>query len=116
MRSKSIRWRLTLSYAAIALLAAAALGAVLLTTVRDYYQQREQAYLLSNAQGVTLKFAEAIKEGVPLDVQAQGLAFLLQAHVRVLGLDRQVLADSGPPDDLGIAVGAGKFTRTFSSA
>ena len=86
MRPKSIRWRLTLSDAAIALLAASALGVVLLTTLRGYYQQREKDYLVSNAQGVTFKFGEAIKEGVPLDEQAQGLAFLLQARVRVLGV------------------------------
>ena len=116
MRAKSIRWRLTLSYAAIALLAALALGLVLLTTLRSYYQQREQEYLLSNAQGVTPKFAESIKAGEPLDVQAQGLAFLLQARVRVLGADKQVLADSGLPDKLGIAVGAGKFTKALSTA
>lgn len=115
MRPKSIRWRLTLSYAAIALLAALALGVVLLTTLRGYYQQRAQDYLFTNAQGVTPKFAEAIKEGVPLDEQAQGLAFLLQARVRVLGVDKQVLADSGLPDKLGIAVGAGKFTRPVAN-
>ncbi len=115
MRPKSIRWRLTLSYAAIALLAAAALGVVLLTTLRGYYQQRELDYLVSNAQGVTFKFGEAIKKGVPLDEQAQGLAFLLQARVRVLGVDKQVLADSGLPDQLGIAVGTGKFTMPVSN-
>jgi len=41
----SIRWRLPLSYAAIALLAALSLGAVLLTTLRNYYLQRELDYL-----------------------------------------------------------------------
>jgi signal transduction histidine kinase len=107
---------LTLSYAAIALLAASALGAVLLTTLRDYYQQRERDYLLTNAAGVTLKFAEALREGLPLGEQAQGLAFLLQARVRVLGVDRQVLADSGLPDNLGVAVGAGKFTQAPAGA
>ena len=115
MRTKSIRWRLTLSYAAIALLAALALGVVLLSTLRGYYQQREQEYLVSNAQGVTLKFAEALKAGTPLGSLVQGLSFLLQARVRVISPDRQVLIDSGPPDKTGVAVGAGKFTRTFST-
>ena len=117
MRPKSIRWRFTLSYAAIALLAALALGGVLLTTLRDYYQQREQEYLLSNAQGVTLKFGEAIKDGSPLDAPVQGLSFLLQVRVRVLSADQhEVLADSGIPDQLGVAVGAGKFTQALSTA
>src|SRR5512142_753886 len=115
MIPRSIRWRLTLSYAAIALLAALALGVVLLTTLRGYYQQREQDYLITNAQGITPKFAEAIKDGVPLDEQAQGLAFLLQARVRVLGVDKQVLADSGLPDELGIALGAGRVTKPVAN-
>ena len=38
---KSIRWRLPLSYAAIALLAALSLGIALLTTLRSYYRQHE---------------------------------------------------------------------------
>ena len=42
---RSIRWRLPLTYAAIALLAALALGAVLLVTLRSYYSQQETDYL-----------------------------------------------------------------------
>ncbi len=114
MRPKSIRWRLTLSYAAIALLAALALGLVLLTTLRSYYQQHEKVYLADNAEGITTKFAEAIKDGVPLDPQVQGLSFLLQARVRVIGPDKSVLADSGIPNKTGVAVGEGKFTRALS--
>lgn len=37
MRLHSLRWRLPLSYAALALLAVLSLGAVLRATVRDYY-------------------------------------------------------------------------------
>ena len=46
---RSLRWRLVLSYSGIALLAAVCLGVVLLITLRSYYLQREQAYLVDNA-------------------------------------------------------------------
>ena len=109
MRLHSIRWRLTLSYGAVALLAALALGAVLLTTLRSYYQQYEIAYLKGNAAGVMPKLAEAIKDGIPLDPQVQGLSFMLQTRVRLLGPDQQVLADSGIPQKTDITVGGGKI-------
>ena len=47
---KSIRWQLSLSYAAIALLAALALGAVLVSILLSYYSQLEVAYLRGNAK------------------------------------------------------------------
>ena len=109
MRLHSIRWRLTLSYGAVALLAALALGAVLLTTLRSYYQQYEIDYLKRNAAGVMPKLAEAIKDGIPLNPQVQGLSFMMQTRVRLLGPDKQVLADSGLPQKTGITVGGGKI-------
>ena len=109
MRRHSIRWRLTLSYGAVALLAALASGAILLTNLRSYYQQYEIAYLKGNAAGVTPKLAEAIKDGIPLDPQVQGLSFMLQTRVRLLGPDKQVLADSGIPQRTDITVGGGKI-------
>ena len=45
----SIRWRLTLSYAAIALLAAFSLGLFLRSVLRNYYDEQEARYLQSNA-------------------------------------------------------------------
>ncbi len=110
MRRHSIRWRLTLSYAAVALLAALALGAVLLTTLRSYYRQFEIAYLRNTAASLTLNLAEAIKAGVPLDPQVQGLSFVLQTRVRLLSPDKQVLADSGIPQKTDIAVSGGNFS------
>lgn len=52
MISNSIRWRLTFSFAAIALLAAFALGAALLFILQNYYAAREQNYLRANAQAI----------------------------------------------------------------
>ncbi|MDP6715512.1 MAG: hypothetical protein QF368_12920, partial [SAR202 cluster bacterium] len=49
----SIRWRLPLSYAGIALLAALLLGVILLLALRGYYSRRENDYLLSNARAIS---------------------------------------------------------------
>ena len=50
MMFKSIRSRLALSFAGIALVAALVLGAVLLTILRDYYSNQELNYLRINSQ------------------------------------------------------------------
>jgi signal transduction histidine kinase len=100
---------LTLSYAAIALLAALASGLIVLATVRSYYQQREQLYLAENARGFTDRLAAAIKNGADLQAQVEGLSFVLQARIRLLGLQNEVLADSGSPRPTDVSVGAFAF-------
>jgi signal transduction histidine kinase len=100
MIPKSIRWRLPLSYAGIALLAALALGGVLLIVLRGYYVRREREHLINNALviGDTLMPLLAQPDVTPEELQAQveSLSFLSQTRVRILDADRQVLADSGP--------------------
>jgi len=100
MIPKSIRWRLPLSYAGIALLAALVLGGVLLIVLRGYYAQRERYHLINNARAIgdTLIPLLAQPEVTPEELQAQveSLSFLSQTRVRILDADRQVLADSGP--------------------
>ena len=98
----TIRWRLPLSYAAIALVATLALGAVLLVTVRGYYSNREQLYLNGNARTISEAIATTVEQkgqdwlAAVRESQLTGLAFLSQARVQVLDADGQVLADSGP--------------------
>lgn len=101
MTLRSIRWRLPLSYALIALVAALALGTVLIATLRDYYGQRETDYLERHAVGASMRIAEMLEAGVPTDaIQAQfeSIGFLAQAHIRVLDAQRELIADSGSPD------------------
>ena len=54
MTLRSIRWRLPLSYAGIALLTVACLGAVLLLALRGYYTRREEAYLTASAVAISV--------------------------------------------------------------
>jgi signal transduction histidine kinase len=98
----SIRWRLPLSYAAIALLAALSLGIVLLMTLRSYYLKQELDYLSNNAQGISLELARMVEDKLPLaalQAQLKNFSFLTQSRVRLLDANEQVLVDSGPPQD-----------------
>lgn len=97
----SIRWRLPLSYAAIALLTTLALGAVLLAPLRRYYRQQELDYLTGNAQAISQTLAPLLEAELPLEAirtQLDSYAFLSQTRVRLLDDKQVVLADSGSPE------------------
>lgn len=96
----SIRWRLPISYAAIALLAALALGAVLLTTLRNYYALQEQGYLRDNATAIGFAMLDINAADAPaewLTGYLRNFAILAQVRVRLLDEDGQVIGDSGSP-------------------
>jgi signal transduction histidine kinase len=101
MNLNSIRWRLPLSYAGIALLAALSLGLVLLSTLRNYYTRQERRYLQGNAEQISSTMAEMLEADLPASVmkdQVASWSFFLQARLKLLDQDRNVLADSGIPD------------------
>ena len=82
MIPQSIRWRLPASYAAIALLATLALGAVMLASLRGYYAQREVEYLTSNAREIGQFLVNAQSRNKPsaaLEELVHNFAFLSQA-------------------------------------
>lgn len=96
----SIRWWLPLSYAAIALLAAAALGGLLLFTLRQHYNDMERRYLEVSAEAIA-RSAERLfldREVLPDEVfqsSASIYSFLVKSRVRLLDVGQQVVADSG---------------------
>jgi signal transduction histidine kinase len=102
MNPQSIRWRLPLSYAVIALLAALSLGGVLLSVLRDYYLQLEVEYLRSNLEAISDTIEQTMTRAdmspTVLQPQAETLSFLSEARVRIFDADGQVLADSGAFD------------------
>lgn len=101
MNLNSIRWRLPFSYAAIALLAALALGSVMLLVLSGYYAAQERAYLTGNAVSLSPMIERLLNEKVSAQFvtdQVAGLAFLSQTRIRVLDPSGQVITDSGIPD------------------
>ncbi|MGD8792086.1 MAG: HAMP domain-containing sensor histidine kinase [Anaerolineae bacterium] len=106
---RSIRWELPLSYAAIALLAAVALGAVLLFILGDHYTQLEREYLESNAQTLAFALSQLVESDPPVEeLQASlvSLSFLSQARVRLLDEAGQEVADSDSPERFAVALAA----------
>ena len=111
MLFRSIRSRLTLSFAGIALIAALALGAVLLAILQNYYSNQELDYLRGNAQSIGRVVAAMISGSASHDEmqsQIENLAFLSQTRVEIYAPDGQLLYDSGSPQNLDVNLGTGK--------
>jgi signal transduction histidine kinase len=111
MNKNSIRWRLPLSYAVIALLSALSLGSMMLIVLRNYYTDQEREYLFGNATALQPVIAQILQSDLPkqsLEDQIEGLAFLSQSQIRLLGPNGNILADSGiPASNQVVAVSAG---------
>ncbi len=100
MKLRSIRWRLPLSYAAVALLAALSLGAVLLTILLSYYARQEAGYLRGNAKEINAVVAQALQSDLPpeaLQKQIEVYALLSQSQVQVWDAKGQLLARADTP-------------------
>ena len=96
----SIRWRLPLSYVAIAMLGVLALGLVLFLTLRQYYRGQELDYLKTNVAAIASSLGILVEAKVPseaLQPQVNTFSFLTQTRVRLLDANDQTLADSGDP-------------------
>ena len=99
MLPKSIRWRLPLSYALMALLTALALGTILLLILQSYYQQREIRYLQNYAQALTREIRPLLATGesqAALQAYFSGLALFSDVRVQLLDDQGQIMADTGP--------------------
>jgi signal transduction histidine kinase len=102
---KSIRARLALSFAGIALVAAVALGAVLLVILQRYYLDLELNYLRGNAQAIgsmVMKMTSANAPHDELQSQIENLSFLTQTRIQVYGSGKQLLYDSGSPQNVNV--------------
>lgn len=121
--SLSLRWRLPLSYGAIALLATLSLGIILLTVLSRYYALQERRYLLSNAQAIG-SMMEAVQgaeiEPTLFQTQIDALSSLTQTQIQVFDENGRLLANSGTPDQnsvlttLSLRVESGDAAQEFS--
>ncbi len=96
MKLRSIRWKLSLTYAGIALITALVSGGTLVLILRGYYQQEELMYLKKNAGAISQAIAPLLGQQEPPPDLAPHLAlfaFLSQTHVRLLGPDGQTISD-----------------------
>jgi signal transduction histidine kinase len=102
MKFNSIRWRLTLSYAAIALLAAFSLGLVLRTVLRNYYDKQEARYLQTRAVEISAIASQLLKAELSPQViedLAKSWSLVLQARVQIFDTTGHLVADSGMPEE-----------------
>src|SRR5262245_20586038 len=107
MIPKSVRWRLPLTYAAIALLTVIALGTVLVTTLRAYYSEQEGRYLKDNAHVIGQGVSRMLRHDVPLEVlrvQLDNFSFLSQSRVSLLDAKGQIVAQSAVPGNVLISL------------
>ncbi len=100
MIPRSLRWRLPLSYAAIALVTSLTLGAVLFMTLRAYYQRQEEVFLQSRLDTVleaATLIAEIETSPDVLQRYVQSLAVLSQTRVQLFDRNEVLVSDSGDP-------------------
>ncbi len=93
----SIRARLPLSYAAIALVTAVAVGAVLLVTLRGYYAERELDRMNHAGMSIGLVIERMLEEKIPSDVlqaRLDSIAFFSQARIKLLDADQKLIIES----------------------
>jgi signal transduction histidine kinase len=99
MRTRSLRWRLALTYAGMALLTAAILGGILIAVLANHYSRAEDEYLTASAELI-------VADPPPLTTLrdltwwAQAAALTTQTRVQVYGEDGLLVVDSGSPSSL----------------
>lgn len=108
MRIRSLRLRLALTYAGIALLTAVILGGIMLLVLGNYYSGAEDDYLRAGAKIVTADPPDETSTAA-LTAWVRSAAVTTQTRVRLYGKSGTLLADSGSPDavDTGVPLGSG---------
>ena len=97
--TRSLRFRLALTYAAMALLTAAILGGILLTVLSSYYARSEDAYLRAAAERIAADPPISAAKN-DLAAWAQIAALSTQTRVRVIDAEGETVVDSGSPGDV----------------
>lgn len=103
MKTKSIRWQLSLSYAGIALLATLLLGLIMLGILTRYFAIQESNYLIETADEIGDKAPYFMDDDLPNERLAEFMerfSFYVNAQIRLLDKDGNVLADSGLPQPI----------------
>ena len=99
MRTRSLRLKLALTYAGMALLTAVILGGILLAVLGNHYTRAEDDYLQASAKFVVAD-PPPLTTVEDLTSWAQAAALTTQTRVQIYGPDGTLVVDSGPPDRL----------------
>ncbi len=99
MRAHSLRLRLALTYAGMALLTAVILGGILLAVLGNHYARAEDDYLRASAKLLVADPPPLTTMG-DLKAWAQASALTTQTRVQVYAQDGTLVVDSGPPNAL----------------
>ena len=99
MRRRSLRWRLALTYAGMALLTAVILGGILIGVLANHYSNAEGSYLNASAKLVVAD-PPPLTTMQDLTSWAQAAALTTQTRVQVYSQDGTLVVDSGSPNTL----------------
>ncbi len=99
LRNLSLRWRLSLAFAGMAILTAGVIGAILIPILSNHYRTAEKTYLEAAAERAVrdLGSVQWKKDSAGLDGIVAELAQVTQARVKVTDQAGAVVADSGSP-------------------
>jgi two-component system sensor histidine kinase BaeS len=99
LRGLSLRWRLSIGFAAIAALSAIVIGLVLVPILSAHYATAERTYLEAAAERAVRDLSTmSWKDRAALEAQAQELALVTQARVTLTNSGGAVIAEVGPPE------------------
>ncbi len=99
MRTRSLRWRLALTYAGMALLTAVLLGGILIAVLANHYTRAEDQYLTASAKLVVAD-PPPLTTMSDLTSWATAAALTTQTRVQVYASDGRLIVDSGSPNAL----------------
>jgi signal transduction histidine kinase len=99
VRTRSLRWRLALTYAGMALLTAVLLGGILIAVLANHYTRAEDQYLTASAKLIVAD-PPPLTTVSDLTSWAQAEALTTQTRVQVYGSDGRLIVDSGSPNTL----------------
>ena len=99
MHTRSLRWRLALTYAGMALLTAVILGGILIAVLANHYARAEDDYLNASAKLVVAD-PPPLTTLEDLTWWARAAALTTQTRVQVYAEDGTLIVDSGSPNTL----------------
>lgn len=100
---RSIRWRLVSSYALLTLFTVCTVGLLALWVIQRFAKAQEINYYTSNAEAIAQQAEQFLRKGastIELSQLAEASSFLGNVRVRILDIERKVLADSGIPAEV----------------